>query len=327
MTFKAIFEQNNFDIQLYSDFCVILAKSQKPWYVVYKNMGLRCLDLFTFKDISVSELSRKWKIDNSRSDTEDYELTFSIDKTYMINYIFGLIPFDNEICSDIPNYDYWENSLAVRKEENKPALLMSDMERSYCNVLIFDSDSYRLLLPNTNCYLLKENGQKYLLVSYSPLDFLNYISTIDIDNFATSILPINVSECILRSLIADHFDSYDFICSGVKEYIEVLRFCCCYINYSGMENIHLSFSSGKGEISFFVLPDATPLKYIQLSATMQRELRSLIGIKEPIDSFRVTKKDILKTKVISILFDLSFGDMEVLINNIIKAYNLPCRIF
>lgn len=321
MTYKSIFEQNHFDLYLNSDFCIILSKNNMPWYAVYKNMGIKCFDLSTLENISIEALSDRWGMSNKTS--EEYELKFSTDESYLINFIFGLIPFDPGIYPEIPNYHYWEEALKIKKDENKPALLLTNLEKSHCNVLIFDESSYRLFFPCNDCFLLKDEAQNKLLISYNPYHFLNTISTIDIDNFASLILPLKVSDSIIKSFISDRFESYEFFCTSVEEYMELLRFCCCYINLIGIENIHLNFSSMVGEIGFWILPETSPLKYIQLGANMQKDLRSINESLESSHSFRVTKKDILNMKIVSINFNLSFKELKIVLDNLITTYNLP----
>lgn len=322
MSFKGVLERSGFKNILDTDFCILVQRNDIQ-YVVFKSIGIRCVNITNFQELSIEQLQYLYN-EKMIGEEEEYEFTYSLDKDNLINYLFGLIPFENDLCPGISNASYFGKKLVIKKDENLPALLLSDKDNQDRNVLIFSEDSYRPLFFNKDCFLFTFSSEKEIVIAYNPVHLLAFISKHEIDKYSTVLFLENASGNFLRFPIESHFENYFLLCSNATEYVEALRFIVEYANLEG-DKIQFSKNGGEGKVEFFLPEDVELLRYIQLSALMQKTHRKVCGENQMIRTFECKKINILKSKVFSITFNISRIELEILVEHLVDFFKVPIK--
>lgn len=320
MSYKGIFKQHGFKSILETDFCMLLERGDVQ-YVIYKNTGIRCLDLSSFCEVSVAQI--QYIYGDDVADGEEYEFTYGLDQENLINYLFGLIPYDKELCPNVPNANYFGGNLMIRKNENQPALILSNRENLNRNVLLFSDSSYKPLFYNRDCFLFTCNGEKELVIAYNPFHLLTFTSKMELGRYATILFLENGSESVLELPFEYKFQSYSLIVSTSSEYVESLRFIVKFINLMGYDCISFSKNDGRGRIEILLAEDYELLRYIQMGASIQKVHRELYPNTSNIENFKCKKIELLESKFFTITFNISRQELDILADCLISFYKIP----
>lgn len=321
MTFRGIFEQRGFEKTFSSDFCYILTKENSQ-YVVYKDMGIQCIDLMTFEDKDLESLN--YLLAGTDDVKDEFNLVYSIPKKDLINYLFGMIPYDCNIY-ELPGGSYWDDLLMIHADSSLPAALLYNKNNKCCNAIVFSESHYKLLFKQQDCGLFIESGKEELIFAFNPYELSCLFPVLESEKYAFMILPLAVSSNYISSIFSKDFKNFDFLCTNSEEYYSALKIVVTYLNLLLKDRIILSRTGSDVYLDFILDEDEEILPYIQISAFMQKNLREIYLHDSESDSFRTKKINNPGSKILSVPFLVNMPELDIVINCLISEYKLPFK--
>lgn len=324
MTFKNIFNKLGFSTFIEADFCVVLRKDD-CYYALYNDGDLKCISLYDFTEKGIDELAYEYTIDcfGIIDENEEYVFTDCRGKSEVINFIFNLKNINNEELNDSTGITNFFDGIYKFQGENKLSLLLHDRKGKVRNALLFDENSYRLLLGNRQCFWSKGEGRT-AVIAYNPFSLYSYYSGNHPENYTFFLFPLgyNLQNNFIPS--GRIFEVYSFLCGRIDEWVEALRTIFSYLRITYKEHITYTVVGNKCIIEFIINEDTEILPYLNIANKCLKRLREFY-LRDDflIKTFFLEKREIPEGKIISITFTRNIQEVEIIADYFIKRYTLP----
>ncbi len=324
MTFKNLFNKLCFQSFIETDFCIVLRKDE-CYYAVYNDEGICCLSLYDFKDRRAEELVYEYGVDyfGIADEKEEYAFTASRRKEEVVDFIFNLREMkdgeleDSSIVMDVLGAVY-----VYGRTENTLAVLLKDGMGGVRNALLFNEESYQLLLDNRECFWSRGEGDT-AVIAYDPYALLSYFAERGMEGYTLFLYPL----CSGLMPFNESVSSYKFLCGKIEEWVEMFGSMIMYVNLKSGEDVKFITFENKCRIEFVVDDTAELLPYLDIVNKSLKKLRgSYLNEGVEIKTFLLEKKVIFGKKIISITFTKNIPELETLTDYFIEKYKLSFSV-
>jgi len=324
MTFKNLFNKLEFYPFIETDFCIILRK-EGCWYAVYNSEGINCFSLYDFKDKGAEELVYEYGVDyfGITDEKEEYAFTASRRKEEVVDFIFNLRAMkDGELEDSSIVTDVFGDVYVYGMADNTLAVLLKDGRGGVRNALLFNEESYQLLLDNRECFWSRREGDT-AVIAYDTYALLSYFAEREMDGHTLFLYPLYSGLIPFNETVS----TYKFLCGKIEEWVEMFASMIMYVDLKFGENVKFMTFENRCRVEFVVDDTAELLPYLDIVNKSLKKLRgSYLNEGVEIKTFILEKKVIFEKKIISITFTKNIPELETLTDYFIEKYKLPFSV-